>query len=181
MPFSFIVLITYLLKHLNIHEIRSLVSTFRRHAKQSLNLTHQWRNSLCTRISSCLQSLIITVGEMDTTSNHFYVRQRLFQPVTSGFANKIEWSFACSKSNSAILFIKWIRDRSLFMSVGGGGVTWFLGEQKGDQLVTENPKGGNHWKLWKDSEGGPLKFAWKMRTLGGGGGGERIAKVIKWC
>ena len=74
---------------------------------------------------------------MDTTSNHFYVRQRLFQPVTSGFANKIEWSFACSKSNSAILFIKWIRDRSLFMSVGGGGgVTWFLGEKKGDQLVT---------------------------------------------
>ena len=74
--------------------------------KQSLNLTHQWRNSLCTRISSRLQSLIIIVSEMDDISNDFYVRQRLFQPITSGFANKIKWSFACSKSNGAILFIK---------------------------------------------------------------------------
>ena len=74
--------------------------------KQSLNLTHQWRNSLRTRISSRLQSLIIIVSEMDDISNDFYVRQRLFQPITSGFANKIKWSFACSKSNGAILFIK---------------------------------------------------------------------------
>ena len=25
---------------------------------------------------------------------------------------------------------------------------------------------GDHWKLWKDSEGEPLKFAWKMKTWG---------------
>ena len=70
--------------------------------KQSLNLTHQWRNSLRTRISSRLQSLIIIVSEMNDISNDFYVRQR----ITSGFAHKIKWSFACSKSNGAILFIK---------------------------------------------------------------------------
>ena len=74
--------------------------------KQSLNFTHQWRNSLRTRISSRLQSLSIIVSEMDDISNDFYVRQRLFQPITSGFANKIKWTFACSKSNGAILFIK---------------------------------------------------------------------------
>ena len=34
-----------------------------------------------------------------------------------------------------------------------------MGEQKGESVVTENPK-----KVWKDSEGGPLKFAWKMKT-----------------
>ena len=39
-----------------------------------------------------------------------------------------------------------IRDRSLFIAGGGGrilgGITWFLGEQKGGSVVTENPKGG---------------------------------------
>ena len=42
---------------------------------------------------------------------------------------------------------------------------------KGRSVVTENPKE----KIWKDSKGGPLKFAWKMETWGGGG----VAKVIK--
>ena len=28
--------------------------------------------------------------------------------------------------------------------------------------------GWGGWKLWQDSEGGPLKFVWKMKTLGGG-------------
>ena len=27
---------------------------------------------------------------------------------------------------------------------------------------------GGDWKLWQDSEGGPLKFVWKMKTWGGG-------------
>ena len=44
-------------------------------------------------------------------------------------------------------------------------------------MVTENPKGGIVEKRWKVSEGGQLKFAWKMKTMGGGGRG--IAKVIK--
>ena len=45
---------------------------------------------------------------------------------------------------------------------------------KGGSVVTENPKRGiaeNFGRIHK----GPLKFAWKMKTLGGGG----IAKVIK--
>ena len=46
---------------------------------------------------------------------------------------------------------KWLKDRSLFIAwvgqgedffFGGGGITWFLGEQKGGSVVTENPKGG---------------------------------------
>ena len=53
-----------------------------------------------------------------------------------------------------------------------GPVIIFLGEQTGD-----------HRKLWKDSERGPLKFSWKMKTwLGGGGGGEsrKSSNVIQW-
>ena len=49
-----------------------------------------------------------------------------------------------------------------------GGITWFLWEQREGSVVTENPK-GDHWKLWKDSEGGPLKFVWKTKTCGGAG------------
>ena len=38
-----------------------------------------------------------------------------------------------------------LRDRSLFIAGGAedfGGITWFLGEQKGGSVVTGNPKGG---------------------------------------
>ena len=35
---------------------------------------------------------------------------------------------------------------------------------KGGSVVTEKPKGGS----LKNSEGVPLKFAWKMKTWGGG-------------
>ena len=39
------------------------------------------------------------------------------------------------------------RDRSLLIAWRGGGrilggITWFLGEQKGGSVVNENPKGG---------------------------------------
>ena len=51
-----------------------------------------------------------------------------------------------------------LRDQSLFIAWGGGGgggflggITWVLGEQKWWSVVTENLKGGDHWKLWKDS------------------------------
>ena len=71
--------------------------------------------------------------------------------------------------------------RSLFIPCGGlfffggGGITWFLGEQKGGSVVTENPKGEISENFGRiTAEGGPLKFAWKMKTLG-----WRIAKVIK--
>ena len=57
----------------------------------------------------------------------------------------------------------------------GGGITLFSGEQKGGSVVTENPKGEiteNFGRI--TAEGRQLKFAWKMKTLGG-----RIANVIK--
>ena len=74
--------------------------------------------------------------------------------------------------------------RSLFISWRGGGaedcffwggVTWYLGEQKEGSVVTEFSKGEiteNFGRI--TAEGGPLKFAWKMKTLVG-----RIAKVNK--
>ena len=34
-----------------------------------------------------------------------------------------------------------------------GGTTWFLGEQRGGISRNWEPKRGDHWKLWKDSEG----------------------------
>ena len=59
---------------------------------------------------------------------------------------------------------------------GGGrvisGITRFLGEKKGGISRNWEPQRGYHWKLWKDSEGGPLKFAWKLSHGG-------ITKVIK--
>ena len=67
-----------------------------------------------------------------------------------------------------------LRDRSFIIAWGGGGrilggITWFWGEKKGISRNWE-PKRGDHWKLWKDSDGGLLKFAWKMKTWWGGGG-----------
>ena len=45
---------------------------------------------------------------------------------------------------------------------------------KGRSVVTENPKE----KIWKDSKGGPLKFAWKWRH-GVGGGSRKSSNVIR--
>ena len=57
----------------------------------------------------------------------------------------------------------------------GWGITWFLGEQKRGSVVIENPKREITENVGRiKAEGKPLKFAWKMKTLGGG-----IAKVIK--
>ena len=44
-----------------------------------------------------------------------------------------------------------------------------LGRKNGGSVVTENPKGGS-LKTLEDSDGGLLKFAWKMKTSGKGGG-----------
>ena len=71
-----------------------------------------------------------------------------------------------------------IRERSSFIAGGGGAAEDF----GWDHYIFRRTKGGiirnwyrgDHWKLWKDSEGSPLKFAWKMKTLGGGGGGGEI-------
>ena len=50
-----------------------------------------------------------------------------------------------------------------------GGISWFLGEQKGGSVVTENPKGGITENFGRIQRGGPLKFFWKMKTWRGGG------------
>ena len=42
---------------------------------------------------------------------------------------------------------------------GGGGVTLFLGEQKGESVVTGNPRGGIAEKFGRIRRGEPLKFA----------------------
>ena len=43
---------------------------------------------------------------------------------------------------------------------------------KGGISRNREPKRGGSLKLWKDSKGAPLKFAWKMKTWGGGGDRE---------
>ena len=67
--------------------------------------------------------------------------------------------------------------RQFYKRGGGGGrvisgITRLLGEKKGGISRNWEPQRGYHWKLWKDSEGGPLKFAWKLSHGG-------ITKVIK--
>ena len=48
-----------------------------------------------------------------------------------------------------------------YLSRGGEGITWFLGEQKGVSIVTENPNEGITENSGRIQRGGPLKFAWK--------------------
>ena len=67
---------------------------------------------------------------------------------------------------------------------GGAGRGGAAEDFRGDHLIFRRTKGGisrnwepkrgDHWKLWKDSVGGPLKFAYMENEDVGG-----IAKVIK--
>ena len=68
------------------------------------------------------------------------------------------------------------RDRSLFIPGGEdfGGDHLIYGRTKRGISRNCEPKRWDRGKLWKDSESGPLKFAWKMKTKGAG-----IAKVNK--
>ena len=50
-----------------------------------------------------------------------------------------------------------------------------MGEKKRGSVVTENPKGEIAKNFGRIQRGEPFKFAWKMKTYGGGG----VAKVIK--
>ena len=69
----------------------------------------------------------------------------------------------------------------IIYGLGGGrgrilwGITWFLGEKKGESVVAKNPKGGIAENFGRIQRGEPRKFALKMKTYGGGG----VAKVIK--
>ena len=65
-----------------------------------------------------------------------------------------------------------IRDQSLFITCRRG-VTWFLGEQKGGSVVTENPKGGL-LKTLEGLRGGTTQICLENEDMG-----EGIAKVIK--
>ena len=80
-----------------------------------------------------------------------------------------------------------LRDRSLFITEGGwggGGADNFRGNQlifgrtKGGISCNWEAKRGNHWKFKKDSEGGPLKFVWKMKTWRRRGS-RKTSKVIR--
>ena len=58
-----------------------------------------------------------------------------------------------------------IRDRSLFIARRGeriwGGITLFLGEQKGGSVVTENPKGGINENFGRIQRGDHLNLLGK--------------------
>ena len=56
-----------------------------------------------------------------------------------------------------------------------GGMTWFLGEQKGGSVVTEKPNGGISENFGRIQRGTTQTYL-ENEDMGGGGG---IAKVIK--
>ena len=56
-----------------------------------------------------------------------------------------------------------------------GGITWFLGEQKGGSVVTENPEGGITENFGRIQRGDHSNLLGKWRH---GGGGGNFAKNI---
>ena len=83
----------------------------------------------------------------------------------------LSWLSSLSTRNRELGSGTWIysivRDWSLFIPWGGGrilGGSLDCRRTKGGISRNWEPKRGDRWKLWKDSEGGPLKFAWKMKT-----------------
>ena len=52
-----------------------------------------------------------------------------------------------------------------------------MGEQKGESVVTENPRGGIAEKFGRIRRGEPLKFA--LKTEGMMGGSRKSSKVIR--
>ena len=83
------------------------------------------------------------------------------------------------------MYILWSKGTVIIYRQGGcwGGDNFrgdhlIFGRTKGGISCNWEPKRGDHWKLWKDSGWGPLKFAWKMKTWRGGGGSRKTSKVI---
>ena len=72
-----------------------------------------------------------------------------------------------------------IRDQTLFITggVGGGGVTWFLGEQKGGSVVTENPIEGIAENFGRIQRGDHSNLLGKWRH--GERGSQKSSKVIR--
>ena len=75
---------------------------------------------------------------------------------------------------TSLLYWLWLKVQRTghYLSPGGGGDFGrdHLIFRKTKWGINRNwePKRGDNWKLWRDSERGPLKFAWKMKTWGGG-------------
>ena len=84
--------------------------------------------------------------------------------------------------NAIVIFLgrpsaRAFRDRSLFTAWGGEeirGDHFIFGRTKGEI----SPKGGS-LKTLEGFKGGPLKFAWKIKTCGEGGGSRKSSKVIR--
>ena len=58
-----------------------------------------------------------------------------------------------------------------------GGITWFLGEQKGGSVITENPKGGS-LKTSEEFRGGTTQICLENEDMGGGGS-RKSSNVIR--
>ena len=122
-----------------------------------------------SRKQRCPKGAVVYVESSLTVHNPLFFVHKLW-------LNKLMWCFYWSVS------LKWwecywtlctaktrvlkartrkeLRDRSLFIAWGGGGgrrgfwggITWFLGEQKGGFSCNWEPKRGDPWKLWRDSD-----------------------------
>ena len=57
-----------------------------------------------------------------------------------------------------------------------GGISWFLGEEKGRISRNWELKREDHWRLWKDSEGGTTQNCLENADMHGGGGGANVMK-----
>ena len=62
-----------------------------------------------------------------------------------------------------------------------GGDHLIFRRTKGGSVVTENPIRGDHRKLWKVSEGEPLKFPWKIKTWGGSRKSSYVIRRDHFC
>ena len=95
--------------------------------------------------------------------------------------------FVCAMRRKLWSTATWEADSHLgtghYLSPGGrsilGGITWFLGKQKGGSVVTENSKGGIAENFGRVQRGDHSNLVGKWRHGGGGGGSRKSSKVIR--
>ena len=85
-------------------------------------------------------------------------------------ASLFEVSHSGRLNNSALTVLAWEAE-----DFGGGGVTWFLGEQKGGSIVTENPK-GRSFKTLEGFRGGTNQICLGNEDMGGS---QKSSNVIR--
>ena len=82
---------------------------------------------------------------------------------------------------TSLLYWLWLKVQRTghYLSPGGGlgGITWFLGKQKGGSIVTENPKGGIIENFGGIQRGDHSNSLGKWRH--GGGGSRKSSNVIR--